>query len=1048
MPTTQGYDPGFVGAAYEAPNYLQDTQRCINWYPEISPDPHAKEVISLMGAPGTLDLVTLAAGKPVRQAWVLPGGTRTLAVCGANVYLVTQGVAGALTATSVGTLLTPIGPVQIRDNGYVAVIVDGAYGYTYLINTGAFAQITDPGFTGFASRVAMVDGWFAFNQANSRNWYISPQYLGINGNPNQGLQNTPWDATQFAVADATGDLLVSLIEDQRLIWLPKERATEVWYDAGAQFFTFNRMQGVLLQIGCAAPQSVARVSKGLMWLAANERGQNFVIRTQGFDYDRVSTHAIDFAISSYATVSDALGWTYIENGHEFYVLTFPTADVTWVYDTLSGLWHERLSFDPVLGQYHRHRGNCVINFQNRRLIGTWDTGALAWMDRSLATDGVNPLISWRRTGHIWDKQSRRRVFHHQLQIETSPGVGTAGLIVSSGGGSVAPAANQTVLLHFDGANGSIIIADAYPNLWLPHGGAKLSTAWAKFGPSSLLLNGSTDWITTTSDLFRPGSADFTFECFANATSVTGSQCLFGTQSNSVTFDGIIFFLNAGQLTMLCANSTNTAWLVAQTAGAIVAANVPHHYAFVRFGNNFTAYLDGVGQFTVTASGSIGSTAAGLAIGAARVPGTSNWAGYIDEARVSMGVARYTANFTPPTAPFTPALAPLTKVWENLSTGFAFTGFTYTRSAFVTGFTPGVVRAVALTHVTHTSNDGNAYRLNLATGAAVANDVPTSFENEIASGASFFKDLAGNGMGLVMQHISGNCGAFSHFVGDTSSGNLPNPPMSSDTGASLYICNSTTAAIIGDALAAITRPSAIITGTWRAVAVFPCATWQHVGIITKDSGGTGNYWLHVVAVSSGGACSQVNYYQFTLPSDGSVAAGLAAVGGTVGAWTDQFFDRASSAMLESSLTSMWTSDGAGGGPTVRYFQVGTNGQVTQTAALLYPATIGVGWASIYADNGVMAYMADNFAHSIALTQQPASAQVNPAAKPHMILKWSDDGGKTFGNEKQLPMGQIGQFKNRSVAYNLGYSRDRVYDLKVIDAVPRDLIGATLMTETEI
>jgi Concanavalin A-like lectin/glucanases superfamily len=734
MPTTQGYDPGFVGAAYEAPNYLQDTQRCINWYPEISPDPHAKEVISLMGAPGTLDLVTLLLNKPVRQAWVMPGGTRVLAVAGPNVYLVTQDALANLSAVQVGTLLTPIGPVQIRDNGYVAVIVDGAYGYTYLMNTGAFAQITDPGFTGFASRVAMIDGWFIFNQANSRNFYISPQYLGINGNVNQGLQNTPWDATQFAVADATGDLLVSLIEDQRLIWLPKERATEVWYDAGAQFFTFNRMQGVLLQIGCAAPQSVARVSKGLMWLAANERGQNFVIRTQGFDYDRVSTHAIDFAISSYAIVSDALGWTYIENGHEFYVLTFPTADVTWVYDTLTGLWHERLSFNPMLGTYHRHRGNCVINFQNRRLIGTWDTGALAWMDRSQVFDGGNPLVSWRRTGHIWDKQSRRRIFHHQLQIETAPGVATSGLpgfTSSSGGGGGGGGGGLTgviALLHLDGANGSNVFTDVGGSVWSPVNNATLTTSHFKFGNASLDTQ-LTHYITTPFATQWAFTGDFTVELFAywnNLSTGLGDSAFVG--SGAATPKWVLFQLDTSGHLDFYASIVPGTWGFHVTSSAVVSTGTWHHLAMVRSGSTITCYYDGVSFGSGTLSGTLDNSQ-GLAIGAIGSVFGQQFDGYIDEVRLS-NIAQYMGNFTPPTQPF------------------------------------------------------------------------------------------------------------------------------------------------------------------------------------------------------------------------------------------------------------------------------------------------------------------------------GSPVFTAVKKPQMILKWSDDGGKTFGNEKQLPMGQIGQFKNRSVAYNLGYSRDRVYDLKVIDAVPRDLIGATLMSETEI
>jgi hypothetical protein len=73
-----------------------------------------------------------------------------------------------------------------------------------------------------------------------------------------------------------------------------------------------------------------------------------------------------------------------------------------------------------------------------------------------------------------------------------------------------------------------------------------------------------------------------------------------------------------------------------------------------------------------------------------------------------------------------------------------------------------------------------------------------------------------------------------------------------------------------------------------------------------------------------------------------------------------------------------------------------------------------------------------------------ASTGPLGEGAMALSWSDDGGRTFGNERKLSLGTTGEYKRRTVAYNLGYSRDRVYDLKVSDPVNRDIIGATLMT----
>jgi len=189
-----------------------------------------------------------------------------------------------------------------------------------------------------------------------------------------------------------------------------------------------------------------------------------------------------------------------------------------------------------------------------------------------------------------------------------------------------------------------------------------------------LLNGSTDFVETSADVFKPGFADFTFECWANATSViAGAQTLFGSQPSN-TFDGVIFSVNNGQLTMSVGNASFSGWLVTHTAGTTVTPGVWHHYAFVRHGNNFDAYLDGVSQFTVTASGAIGASTAGMSIGSARFSASSPWPGYIDEVRISMGIAQYTGNFTPPTAPFASA------VYSSDSNG----GYVVVMSGYATG----------------------------------------------------------------------------------------------------------------------------------------------------------------------------------------------------------------------------------------------------------------------------------------------------------------------------------------------------------------------------
>jgi len=437
-------DFGMVGGDDQAANPGQDNQVCINFYPELSPTKTAKEVAGLLGAPGLIQLVSAGptlppldstwpqpstvTNLPVRGLWVLPGATQALAVIGNGCYLVTILAYGSsilpaqLALTQVGTLATSSGPVVIRDNGLggAAVIVDGVNGYFYTVATQAFAQITDPGFLG-SSHAAFIDGWWAFNLPATQTFYT-------NGQP----YSLAFNASYFANADASGDQLMGLFESKEELWLIKEKATEIWYNAGGQYFPFQRLVGTLLQVGCKARYSIARFSSqnqdGLIWFGRSDRGENVIVKTVGFAAQVVSTPAVSDQIAKYSVTSDAIGYTYQEDTHEFYVLTFPTADRTWVYDAsmpLEFAWTQRLSYDPYAKQFHRHRSNCYMNFAGNRIVGDYQNGSLYQLTRSSYTDAGWPLLARRRAPHIWDKGPRARVFMASLQLDFKTGQGNA-----------------------------------------------------------------------------------------------------------------------------------------------------------------------------------------------------------------------------------------------------------------------------------------------------------------------------------------------------------------------------------------------------------------------------------------------------------------------------------------------------------------------------------------------------------------------------------------------------------------------------------------------
>lgn len=396
-------DFGFVGGAYQAASITQDGQECVNWYGEVDPQKEGRGVIALYPTPGLLELHQSATIAPVRGFRVLPGGAMLLAAIGNQLYSITQ----SYIATVVGTLNTGTGPVSITDNGISAYLCDGPNRYSYNYTAPAFAVVADGAFTG-ANVTDVIDNFIVYNNPNSNQF----------GCTNVG--STVSGALNFAATLSAPGNIVGLICDHRQVFVLGEVASEVWVDAGLNPFPFQILPGSNMQHGCAARGSIARLGESFAMLAQDTRGQAVVVQMEGYTPKRISTHAIENAMAGYNIISDAIGFTYQEAGHEFYMLTFPGADVTWCYDLATDLWHRRAWRDP-LNVLHRHRSNCCAVFGGNVIVGDWQNGKIYKMSQQTFTDNGVTIPCIRTCRHL--TENLNRVFYQSLQIQFQPGVG-------------------------------------------------------------------------------------------------------------------------------------------------------------------------------------------------------------------------------------------------------------------------------------------------------------------------------------------------------------------------------------------------------------------------------------------------------------------------------------------------------------------------------------------------------------------------------------------------------------------------------------------------
>lgn len=405
---------GFVGPAYVAASISQDCQDLVNMYLEAdvlktddNPEtPHDRGYMAMYGCPGTVTRLDLNSGE-WRGLLELPDGNM-LGVRANTLYLIEAG----FSETAVGTLSSYAGQVGMTCNNTAAYIVDGENRYTYTWATDTFATVTDGPFDGGTS-TDIIDNFIIYNRPDTNQWGCTD------------VGDIASNALNLGEMVGSSGNLVTLIADHRQVLLLGQTYSERHVNVGSSPFPFSIVPGSSIQHGCAAKYSVARLGEGVAFLARDTRGQVTVIMwgaaiTQP---QRISTFAVEQAIQKYSVTDDAIAYSYSQAGHEFYMLTFPTENVTWCFDLSAppGMgWHRRAWRDPF-NVYHRHRSNCFSMFQGEAIVGDFENGKLYALSLETFTDDGQPLPMVRRCRHITSDLNRQ--FFGSLQIQFQPGVG-------------------------------------------------------------------------------------------------------------------------------------------------------------------------------------------------------------------------------------------------------------------------------------------------------------------------------------------------------------------------------------------------------------------------------------------------------------------------------------------------------------------------------------------------------------------------------------------------------------------------------------------------
>lgn len=340
------------------------------------------------------------------------------------------------TSTVRGAVSNDSFPVSMASSAQQLLIASAGSAYVFDLMANTLTLIPPATFSGPVSLVGYSDGFFIALIANSGTFYISGP-----------LNANDWVTNGAAVVSVFPDNIVSMLVDHREIWFFSASKTVVYYDSG-NIFPFDVVAGGFIEQGIAAKFGPVRLDNTIFWPGSDDRGNGVVWRAQGYTPARVSNHAVEFALQGFSRMDDCIAFGYQDQGHTFYVMYFPTADKTWVYDASTNMWHERGFYDLNIANFKAaHYQVHTFNF-GKHLVGDWssnniyqmhipvENGSGGW---DFATDNENPIRRVRRAPHVSNEQ--KRIFHSRLQVYLESGLGPTPPLLDGAGNPRDPQMN-------------------------------------------------------------------------------------------------------------------------------------------------------------------------------------------------------------------------------------------------------------------------------------------------------------------------------------------------------------------------------------------------------------------------------------------------------------------------------------------------------------------------------------------------------------------------------------------------------------------------------
>jgi hypothetical protein len=398
--------PGFCGPTYQAISPNIDAELAMNFFCEHSESGGAKSQIPLILAPGKKLFAQIPeAGVPSQ----LNINGRGFA---AGAHLWELAANGAVTDRGALGGAQPVRPTMMAANETQLLVLNNGNLYVLTLATNVLTAVNMAQLQGGPNSVAQI----GFADGYCFAWFLNTHTFQMSA-----LEDaTTWSGLDVATVSLFPDNFMSMICDHREAWFFSLKKSAGYYNAGAGFPSYIPIQGAFAEFGAGATSATVQLDNSVFWIGQDERGGAVGYRLNGYANQRVSTHAVEFAWQRYAIVADARAYTYQEDGHSFWVIYFPSANATWVYDVSTDFWHQRGAWNAVSGTYDADHSQSHMYIFGKHLVGDWASGNIYEQSTAIFTDNGGILRGLRRSPTLY--LANKRIYYSDFEVDAQAGV--------------------------------------------------------------------------------------------------------------------------------------------------------------------------------------------------------------------------------------------------------------------------------------------------------------------------------------------------------------------------------------------------------------------------------------------------------------------------------------------------------------------------------------------------------------------------------------------------------------------------------------------------